>query len=163
MRGGLALIDERPARVEAALSEHGQRRGGLEAGQAEVRGELTAVNERMARVEGTVAGALGRPFPERMAQAPEPETGADGRSATRRRRARPDTGCARARTRPQLTCCSVLARFAGKRAAYRVEAGHAGALAGAGGWLGQPAAARLRGGYGRRRLCGRWRGAFEQS
>ena len=26
--------------------------------------------ERMARIEGTVAGALGRPFPERMAEAP---------------------------------------------------------------------------------------------
>ena len=139
-RGGLALTDERLARVAAALSEHGQRMGGLEAGQAEVRGELTAANERMARVEETVAGALGRPFPERMAQAPEPETGADGRSATRRRRARPDMG----RMRPQLACCSVLARFAGRRAAYRVEAGHAGALAGAGGWL-----ARISHGFGR--------------
>ena len=43
-----------------------------------VRGELAATNERMARVEGAVAGALGRPWPERMAQAPEPETGVGG-------------------------------------------------------------------------------------
>lgn len=78
LRGDLAATNARLTRIEATLSEHGQRMGGLEAGQAEVRGELTATNERMARVEGTVAGALGRPFPERMAQAPEPETGADG-------------------------------------------------------------------------------------
>ena len=39
---------------------------------------LIAQGERLARVEGTVAGALGRGFPERMAQAPEAEAGADG-------------------------------------------------------------------------------------
>ena len=51
---------------------------GLEAGQAAVRGDLSTTNERVARIEGTVAGALGRPFPERLAQAPEAEAGADG-------------------------------------------------------------------------------------
>ena len=50
----------------------------IEDEQAAVRGALSATNERLARVEGTVAGALGRAFPERMAQAPGPEAGADG-------------------------------------------------------------------------------------
>ena len=45
----------------------------LRADIAEVRGDLAATNERLARVEGTVAGALGRGFPERTAQAPEAE------------------------------------------------------------------------------------------
>ena len=43
---------------------------GLKADIAALAGDLTATNERMARIEGTVAGALGRPFPERMAEAP---------------------------------------------------------------------------------------------
>ena len=66
---------ERLARIEATLSEHGERLARLEAGQGALRGGLAATNERMARIEGTVAGALGRPFPERMAQAPGAETG----------------------------------------------------------------------------------------
>ena len=66
---------ERLARIEATLSEHGERLARLEAGQGALRGGLAATNERMARIEGTVAGALGRPFPERMAQAPDAETG----------------------------------------------------------------------------------------
>ena len=46
----------------------------------DVRGDPAATDERLARVEGTVAGALGRAFPERTApertaQAPEPEAG----------------------------------------------------------------------------------------
>ena len=59
--------------VEATQTEHGERLARLarlEAGQGALRGDLAATNERMARIEGTVAGALGRPFPERMAQAP---------------------------------------------------------------------------------------------
>ena len=83
--------------VESAQAEHGARlvgiesglesvrtaQAGLEAGQVAVRGDLSATNERLARVEGTVAGALARAFPERMApermaQAPEPEAGAGG-------------------------------------------------------------------------------------
>ena len=66
---------ERLARIEATLSEHGERLARLEAGQGALRGDLAATNERMARIEGTVAGALGRPFPERMAQAPGADTG----------------------------------------------------------------------------------------
>ena len=65
----------RLARIEATLSEHGERLARLEAGQGALRGDLAATNERMARIEGTVAGALGRPFPERMAQAPGAEAG----------------------------------------------------------------------------------------
>ena len=68
---------ERLARIEATLSEHGERLARLEAGQGALRGDLAATNERMARIEGTVAGALGRPFPERMAQAPGADAGGD--------------------------------------------------------------------------------------
>ena len=82
----------RLGRIESTQAEHGARLGriedgleaveaaqaGLEDGQTAMRGELSATNERLARVEGTVAGALGRGFPERMAQAPEAEAGADG-------------------------------------------------------------------------------------
>ena len=63
---------------EAGQSEHGARLGRIEDGQTAVRGDLSATNERLARVEGTVAGVLARAFPERMAQAPEPEAGAGG-------------------------------------------------------------------------------------
>ena len=77
-------LDERMDRIEATLSEHGERLARIEATQnelrermdgldAELRAELHAaradlsrINERMARTEGTVAGALGRPFPEPM-------------------------------------------------------------------------------------------------
>ena len=61
--------------VEATRTEHGERLARLEAGQGALRGDLAATNERMARIEGTVVGALGRPFPERMAQAPGAEAG----------------------------------------------------------------------------------------
>ena len=61
--------------VEATRTEHGERLARLEAGQGALRGDLAATNEHMARIEGTVAGALGRPFPERMAQAPGAEAG----------------------------------------------------------------------------------------
>ena len=66
---------ERLARIGATQTEHGERLARLEAGQGALRGDLAATNERMARIEGTVAGALGRPFPERMAQAPGAEAG----------------------------------------------------------------------------------------
>ncbi len=64
--------------VEATRTEHGERLARLEAGQGALRGDLAATNERMARIEGTVAGALGRPFPERMAQAPGADADAGG-------------------------------------------------------------------------------------
>ena len=86
VRDGLAATNEHLARIEAGLEaveavqvEHGARLGRIEDGQIAVRGDLSATNERMARVEGTVAGVLARAFPERMAQAPEAETGAGGR------------------------------------------------------------------------------------
>ena len=72
---------ERLARIEAVVeatqTEHGERLARLEAGQGVLRSDLTATNERMTRIEGTVAaGPIGRPFPERMAQVPGVE--ADG-------------------------------------------------------------------------------------
>ena len=74
----LARIEAVLEAVQAMLSEHGVRLTRLEDGQGVLRGDLATTNERVARIEGTVAGALGRPFPERMAQAPEAEAGADG-------------------------------------------------------------------------------------
>ncbi len=67
----------RLARIEETQTEHGERLARLEAGQGALRGDLAATNARMARIEGTVAGALGRPFPERMAQAPGANAGGD--------------------------------------------------------------------------------------
>ena len=73
---------ERLTRVEATQAEHGERLIRIEAAQNELRermdgpdaelraemhaarADLSRINERMARTEGTVAGALGRPFPE---------------------------------------------------------------------------------------------------
>ena len=69
---------ERMDRLEATLAEHGERLARIEATQSELRehmdgldaemhaarADLSRINERMARTEGTVAGALGRPFPE---------------------------------------------------------------------------------------------------
>ena len=77
MRAVQSEHGERLARIEATQTEHGERLARLDAGQGALRGDLAATNERMARIEGTVAGALGRPFPERMAQAPGAETGGD--------------------------------------------------------------------------------------
>ena len=59
-------------RARAVQSKHGER---LEAGQGALRGDLAATDEHVARIEGAVASALGRPFPERTAQAPDTETG----------------------------------------------------------------------------------------
>ena len=59
---------ERLIRIEAAQNELRERMDGLDAElRAELhaaRADLSRINERMARTEGTVAGALGRPFPE---------------------------------------------------------------------------------------------------
>ena len=65
---------ERIARVEARLEA---RMDGLEAAIAALARDMAALNERMARIEGTVAGALGRPFPGRMAEGPD-NPGAEG-------------------------------------------------------------------------------------
>ena len=66
------LIDhgERLAAVETLQAEQGERLARVETAIAALARDLAATNERMARIEGTVAGALGRPFPERMAEAP---------------------------------------------------------------------------------------------
>ena len=74
----LARIEAVLEAVQAVLSEHGARLTRLEDGQGVLRGDLATTNERVARIEGTVAGALGRPFPERLAQAPAAEDGAGG-------------------------------------------------------------------------------------
>ena len=63
----LTRIEANLEAVEAVQSEHGARLGRIEDGQTAVRGDLSATNERLARA-----------FPERMAQAPEPEAGAGG-------------------------------------------------------------------------------------
>ena len=78
VREDIAGNSERLARIEAVQAEHGERLARLEAGLAELRDGLSVTNERMARVEGTVAGALGRPFPERMARAPDAEDAPGG-------------------------------------------------------------------------------------
>ena len=66
----IAALARDLAAVEATQAEHGERLARIDAAIAELAGGLAATNERMARIEGTVAGALGRPFPERMAEAP---------------------------------------------------------------------------------------------
>ena len=85
VRGEIAGNSERLARLEATVEavqavqvEHGERLARIEAGLADLRDGLSVTNERMARVEGTVAGALGRPFPERMARAPDGENAPGG-------------------------------------------------------------------------------------
>ena len=59
------------ARIETAQNELRKRMEGMETGLLAARVELTHTNERMARLEGTVAGALGRPFPELMTRPPD--------------------------------------------------------------------------------------------
>ena len=61
-----ATVDAMQADIDAMQADI----DGLKADIAALAGDLAATNERMARIEGTVAGALGRPFPERMAEAP---------------------------------------------------------------------------------------------
>ncbi len=82
VRGEIAGNSERLARLEATVeavqAEHGERLARIEAGLAELRDGLSVTNERMARIEGAVAGALGRPFPERMARAPDAEDAPGG-------------------------------------------------------------------------------------
>ena len=66
----IAAVARDLAAVEATVDAMQADIDGLKADIAALAGDLTATNERMARIEGTVAGALGRPFPERMAEAP---------------------------------------------------------------------------------------------
>ena len=66
--GRLARLE---ARIEARMDGIEARMDDIEAAIAALARDVAATNERMARIEGTVAGALGRPFPERMAEAPD--------------------------------------------------------------------------------------------
>ena len=66
----LAAVEATVDAMQATQAEHGERLARVEAAIAALARDLAATNERMARIEGTVAGALGRPFPERMAEAP---------------------------------------------------------------------------------------------
>ena len=66
----IAAVARDLAALEATVDAMQADIDGLKADIAALAGDLTATNERMARIEGTVAGALGRPFPERMAEAP---------------------------------------------------------------------------------------------
>ena len=70
VEAAIAALARDLAAVEAVQVEQGERLARVDAAIAELAGGLAATNERMARIEGTVAGALGRPFPERMAEAP---------------------------------------------------------------------------------------------
>ena len=70
VEAAIAALARNLAAVEAVQAEQGERLARVEAGIASLAGGLAATNERMARIEGTVAGALGRPFPERMAETP---------------------------------------------------------------------------------------------
>ena len=77
VEAAIAALARDLAAVKAVQAEQGERLARVEAGIASLAGGLAATNERMARIEGTVAGALGRPFPERMAEAPA-DPGAGG-------------------------------------------------------------------------------------
>ena len=67
----LSAHGELLARIETAQNELRKHMEGMETGLLAARVELTHTNERMARIEGTVAGALGRPFPELMTRPPD--------------------------------------------------------------------------------------------
>ena len=65
-KADMARLETGLAELRADISEVHDRVVRVEAGQV-------MTGERMARIEGTVAGALGRPFPgaDRVARAPE--------------------------------------------------------------------------------------------
>ena len=72
----IAALARDLAAVEATIEAMQADIDEIQADIAALSGDLAATNERMARIEGTVAGALGRPFPERMAEAPaDPRAG----------------------------------------------------------------------------------------
>ena len=64
----LAAIEARMDGFEARMDGFEARMDRLGARMDNLEAAIAALNERMARIEGTVAGALGRPFPERMAE-----------------------------------------------------------------------------------------------
>ena len=70
VEAAIAALARDLAAVEATVEAMQADIDDMQAAIAALSGDLAATNERMARIEGTVAGALGRPFPERMAEAP---------------------------------------------------------------------------------------------
>ena len=78
LRADIAEVRGEIAEVRGEIAGNSERLARIEAGLADLRDGLSVTNERMARVEGTVAGALGRPFPERMARAPDAEDAPGG-------------------------------------------------------------------------------------
>ena len=66
----LAAVKATIEAMQADIDEMQAAIAAMQAAIAALAGDLAATNERMARIEGTVAGALGRPFPERMAETP---------------------------------------------------------------------------------------------
>ena len=77
VEAAIAALARDLAAVEATVEAMQADIDDMQAAIAALSGDLAATNERMARIEGTVAGALGRPFPERMAEAPA-DPGAGG-------------------------------------------------------------------------------------
>ena len=71
-----ARMNELRADVRAGLAE-------LRAGQTELRNALAETNERVARMEGALAAALGRPVPEPapLARAPDADRSAPPRTS----------------------------------------------------------------------------------
>ncbi len=78
VRGEIAAVRGEIAEARGEIAGNSERLARIEAGLADLRDGLSVTNERMARIEGTVAGALGRPFPERMARAPDAEDASGG-------------------------------------------------------------------------------------
>ena len=67
----LAAIEARMDGFEARMDRLETRMDRLEARMDDLEAAIAVLNGRMTRIEGTVAGALGRPFPERMAERPD--------------------------------------------------------------------------------------------
>lgn len=88
LEADIAGLEADVAGLEADVAGLEAGQAALRAGQAELRDDVArveagqnATGERMARIEGTVAGALGQPFPDRdrVALAPSPEVGEPAR------------------------------------------------------------------------------------
>ena len=82
LRAGQIELLERVVRLETGQGELRAEVGELMERVARIEAGQASAGERMARIEGTVAGALGRPFPgaDRPAEAPDsgvavPESG----------------------------------------------------------------------------------------
>ena len=78
-----ARMNELRAEVRAGLAEVRAGLAEVRAGQTELRNALAETNERVARMEGALATALGRPVPEpaRLAQEPDADRSAPPRTS----------------------------------------------------------------------------------